>query len=109
MFNITDIQSLGSDYTVSDSQGNIIQVIQVIPVSEIYEAALGPYNEEKFGSFDNYIKESIATLSGFDAVDPYKVYWFSTTEEEVPVSELIEYAVAHGYDRIIMEYLEDLE
>lgn len=106
---ITDIQTLGSDYTVSDPQGNIIKTIQVIPVAEIYEAALGIYSEEKFGSFENYVKESIATLSGFDVVDPYRVYWFSTTDEEVTISSLIEYAIKHGYDRIIMEHLEDLE
>lgn len=109
MFNITDIQTLGSDYNVSDSKGNIISVIQVIPVSEIYEAALGPYNEDQFGSFEEYVKLSIATLSGFDEIDPYRVYWFATTEEEVAISDLIEYAIKHGYNRIIMEHLEELE
>lgn len=108
MFKITDILSLGEDYTISDSTGKVINTIQVIPLTELLEAALGPYTEE-FGSYESYMEKSIATLSGFDEVDPTKVLWYATEDDEVVLSELIEYAVNHNYDKIILEHLEEIE
>lgn len=108
MFNITDILSLGSAYTVADQAGNIINTIQVIPMTELLEAAVGPYTDD-FGNFQTYIDRSIETLSGYDEIDPYRVLWFATSEDEVALSEIIEYAVKNGYDRIILEHLEELE
>jgi hypothetical protein len=105
MFKITDILSLGSDYTVSDSDGKVINTIQVIPLTELLAATLGPYTDE-FGSYENYMEKSIATLSGFDDVDSTKVLWYATEEDEVALSEIIEYAINHNYDKIILEHLE---
>lgn len=107
MFKITDILSLGSDYTISDPDGQIINTIQVIPLTELLDATLGPYTEE-FGTYDNYMEKSIATLSGFDDVDPTKVLWYATEEDEVALAELIEYAIKHDYNRIILEHLEEI-
>lgn len=106
MFKITDILSLGSDYTVSDSEGKVIKTIQVIPLTELLAAALGPYTDE-FGSYETYMEKSIATLSGFDDVDPTKVLWYATEENEVALSEIIEYAIRHNYNKIILEHLEE--
>lgn len=108
MFKITDVLSLGEDYTVSDSQGNEITKIQVIPLTEIMAASLGPYTED-FGSVQNYLEKSIATFTGLNDIDPTRVLWYATTEDEVALSELIEYATKHGYDRIILEHLDELE
>lgn len=108
MFKITDILSLGSDYTVSDSEGKVIKIIQVIPFTEILSASLGPYTEE-FGSYENYIEKSIATLSGYEDIDPTRVLWYATEDDEVALAEIIEYAINHGYDKIILEHLDQLE
>jgi len=108
MFKITDILSLGEDYTISDPSGKVIETIQVIPLTELLAAALGPYTDE-FGSYESYIQKSIATLSGFDDVDPTKVLWYATTDDEVALTEIIEYAIKHDYNKIILEHLEDLE
>lgn len=108
MYKITDVLSLGEDYTVSDSKGNVITKIQVIPLTELIEAASGPYSED-FGSIETYIEKSIASLTGLDGIDPTKILWYATVEDEVALSELIEYATNHGYDRIILEHLEELE
>ena len=107
MFKITDILSLGTDYTVADQNGNLINTIQVIPLTELLSATLGPYTED-FGSFASYLERSIATLSGFEDINPYKVLWYATSDDEVALSDLIEYAVTNGYDKIILEHLEDL-
>jgi len=108
MFKITDILSLGEDYTISDPTGKVIETIQVIPFTELLAATLGPYTEE-FGSYESYMERSIATLSGFDDVDPTKVLWYATTDDEVALTEIIEYAIKHDYNKIILEHLEDLE
>lgn len=108
MYNITDITSLGSDYTVADLNGNVISTVQVIPMTEILAVSAGPYTEE-FGNYTTYIEKSIAVLSGFDKIDMNKVLWYATSDEEIALSEVIEYAVKNGYDKIILEHLEDLE
>jgi hypothetical protein len=108
MFKITDITSLGTEYTIADSNGTVITIIQVIPFTEILSAALGPYNEE-FGGFKPYLEKSIAVLSGFEDIDPHKVLWYATSDDEVALAEIIEYAVKHDYERIILEHLEDLD
>lgn len=111
MYEITDLLSLGNDYTVSNPDGTIIGSVQVVTQSEILEAALGPYTEE-FGSIKSYLDKSIAVLSGFDEIDPDSVLWYSTYDDEVIISDVIEFAINNGYDRIIlehMEYIDDLD
>jgi hypothetical protein len=108
MYKITNIETLGTDYTVADQKGNIIKTIQVIPHTEILEAALGKYTED-FDSLQIYLDKSIAVLAGFEEVDPYKVLWYATLNEEVVLTEIIEYAIKNGYDKIILEYLEGTE
>jgi hypothetical protein len=108
MFKITNIDSLGTDYTVADQNGAVLKVIQVIPQTEILEAALGKYTEE-FGTISDYLTKSIAVLSGFDEVDPNTILWHATTDDEVILSDIIEFAIKNGYDKIILEHLEELE
>jgi hypothetical protein len=109
MYKITDILSLGTDYTVADRNGNILKTVQVITAQEILDAALGPYNEDAFDDYDSYLEKSIAVLSGFDEVDTNKILWYATIDEEVTLSDVIEYAIKNGYDKIILEHLEDLD
>ena len=108
MFKITNIESLGTAYTVSDQNGQIIKTVKVIPHTEILEAALGKYTEE-FGTFSDYLTKSIAVLSGYESINPRNIHWYSTLDDEVVLSEIIEYAVHNGYDIIILEHLEILE
>ena len=105
---MTDILTLGTDYTISDHSGTIINTIQVIPLAELLSVTLGPYTEE-FGDYKSYIEKSIATLSGFEHIDPYKVLWYATYNDEVVLSELIEYAINNGYNKIILEHLDKLD
>lgn len=109
MYKTTNIESLGSDYTVSNSKGTIVNTIQVVTHTDIQEAALGEYSTERFLSYNDYLEQSVAVLTGFDAVDPSKVLWYATSDEEIVLSDIIEYAVKHGYDRIILEHLDELE
>jgi hypothetical protein len=108
MFKITNIDSLGAEYTVTDQEGNIIKKIQVVTHTDILDAALGKLTPD-FGTIKDYLEKSIATLSGTDTIDPYNVLWHATSAEEVILSEVIEYAVQNGYDKIVLEHLEDLE
>lgn len=106
MYKTTDILSLGTEYTVADRNGNIIRTIQVIPHTEILEAASGAYDPEQHGTISEYLEKSIATLTGFDGIDPNKVLWHTTLDEEIILSEIIEFAIHNGYDKIILEHLD---
>jgi hypothetical protein len=108
MYKITNIELLGTDYTVADSKGNVIKTIQIVPATEILDTALGEYNIQNFTSYRDYLDKSIATMTGFEKVDPNRVLWYATSYDEVVLSELIEYAVKNGYDKIILEHLEPL-
>lgn len=106
MYKITNIDSLGTTYTVQDqATRRTIKNIQVIPHTEILEAALGPLTAD-FDSIQSYLDKSISVLEGFEEVDLYTTLWYSSTDGEVILQELFEYAIQHGYDRIILESLE---
>ncbi len=106
MYKHINIEELGTDYTVADADGKILDTIQVIPQTEILEAALGPYTED-FGSYEDYLKASIDSITGYEGVDPLKVLWYVTYTGEVTLSEVIQYAIQHGYDKVILEDLEE--
>jgi|ADurb_Met_01_Slu_FD_contig_21_938474_length_507_multi_4_in_0_out_0_1 hypothetical protein len=105
MYKITNIETLGTEYTVANTDGKVLGNIQIIPHTEILEAALGPCTAE-FSSFTDYIEKSRAVLEGNEDIDPHSIYWFSTEDEEVPLEEIIEHAVKYGYSIIILEQLD---
>ena len=105
MYKITNIETLGTEYTVANKEGKVLKNIQIIPHTEILEAALGRCSEE-FASLTDYIEKSRAVLAGNENIDPHSIYWHSTEEEEVPLDEIIEYAIKHGYDIVILEHLD---
>lgn len=104
----TNVESLGTEYTVTAPDGTILKTIQVIPYSEILDAALGRYTDQ-FASMSDYLEQSISVLSGFESVDTHRVLWYATSDEEVVLAELIEFAISNGYDKIILEHLEYLD
>jgi hypothetical protein len=108
MCDLTNLLSLGKEYTVTDTGGNVITYIQVILASDILDAAIGLY-DENLGDYSSYIAKSVAVLSGFDSIDPTRVLWYATSDEEISLEDIIEYAIKHGYNRIILEHLEEIE
>lgn len=109
MYNTTDVHSLGTDYTVLNREGKPIGNIQVITQDEILEAAVGPYDHETFDSFDEYLEQSISVLSGFEDIVPSNVLWYSTTKEDVVLSEVVELAIKKGCTIVILEHIEDVD
>lgn len=108
MHKMTHIETLGVDYAVGNQDGKFIRMMQVIPHTEILEAAVGEYTES-YGSMSDYIRDSISVLAGNEDIDPYSVYWHATYDQEVVLSEVIEYAIKNGYTSIILEHLEIVE
>ena len=106
---MTDISTLGTDYTIADKKGKILRKIQVIPATCILDAALGDYNTEDFFSVSEYLEKSIATLTGFTDISSNRVLWYSSHDEEVALVDIIEYAIKNGYEKIILEYLDPSE
>ena len=105
MYKITNIETLGTEYTVANKDGKVLRNIQIIPHTEILDAALGAC-DESFLSLSDYIDKSLAVLAGNENIDPHSIYWHSTEEEELPLDEIIEYAIKHGYDIVILEHLD---
>lgn len=108
MYNITKIDSLGTSYTIADAGGRVIKMMQIIPYSELLTIGetVGDYMVDGVAS---YMTKFVSMLDGTDHVDPYRVLWHSTHDDEVVLSEVIEYAVKYGYDTIVLEHLDDLE
>lgn len=106
MYKITNIETLGTDYTVANQEGKILKNIRIIEHTEILEAAMGEYAG---GSITEYLDKSIALLEGNEDLNPYSVYWHSTEGDEVVLAEVIEHAVKHGYDTVILEHLDPLD
>lgn len=48
-------------------------------------------------------------MTGFNVDSPTKILWYATLDEEVVLANVIEYAIANGYDKIILEHLVELE
>jgi hypothetical protein len=105
MYKITNIDTLGTDYTVANRDGKIIKNVKIIQHTDILNAALGVYNDS-FESISAYLEKSVAVLAGNEDINMHDVYWHATSDEEVELSAIIEYAVKHGYDTVIMEHLE---
>lgn len=105
MHKIINIQDLGTDYTVTTPSGKIIDTIKVIPYTDLMDAF--GYFDPDLDTYTSYMTTSIAKITGNKDIDPYSVLWYTTTEEEVVLSTLIEFSVKHGYNTVILEYLED--
>lgn len=105
MYKITNIETLGTDYTVATKDGKVISNVQVIPHTEILEAALGYYNESET-DMATYIAKTSALFAGNENIDPHSIYWYSTEDDEVPLDDIIEYAIMHGYTTVILEHLD---
>jgi len=106
---ITNIESLGTDYSIASLDKKIIKTIQVIPFNEILDAAVGAFDPEVHGNYAKYLQKSFEALEGFDNVNPHRVLWHATTSENVDLVDVVAYALQHGYDKIILEYLSDAE
>lgn len=108
MYKMTNIETLGTEYNVSGKNGKIIRVVQLITANEILTATLGPYNED-FSSMKEYLEKSIELLSGFEKVDYLRTLWFATYDDDIDLTNLIQYAINNGYEKIIVEHLEKLD
>ena len=106
MYKITNIETLGTEYTVANKDGKILRNVQIIPHTEILEAALGAYNSDQFSSLSEYIEKSKAVLEGNEDLSQHSIYWHSTEDEEIVLEDIIEYAIKNNYDIVILEHLE---
>lgn len=106
MYKITDIPGLGQEYSISNSNGEVIQTVQVVTQDDILSAALGPFTDE-FSSYTDYLEKSISVLSGFEEMN--NVLWYATHDEEVVLADVIEFAMNNNYTKIILEHLEFID
>ena len=105
MYKITNIETLGTEYTVANKEGKFLKNIRIIPHTEILDAALGPLNES-FNGLSDYINQSIAVLAGNEDVNLHNIYWHAVEAEEPTLEEVIEYAIKHNYSIVITEQIE---
>lgn len=103
MYKITNIDSIGTEYSVADKSGEILQSVQLIPQDELLLTAIGAWEEGT--SIHEYLEKSIALLEGFEEIEPYTTSWYTYTGM-FDITETVLYAVKHGYTRLIIEQLE---
>jgi len=110
MFKITNTRQLGTIYTITDSNGDPLDTIQVINSEEILNAALGAY-DDTFLNYSDYLTQSIECLSGFDENALYRTLWWTRPavgssvgfDYDLDLAQSIEHAIRYGYDAIIIE------
>jgi len=105
MTKIVNLNTLGTEYTVCDVMGNIINSLQIISAIEIVEAGIGLFEEHDGITTQEYLDQSRSHFSGHKDIDPLKVLWWATKDAESDLTIPIEYALNHGYEKIIMECL----
>lgn len=103
MYKITNIDSIGTEYSVADKSGEILQSVQLIPQDELLLTAIGAWEEGT--SINEYLEKSIALLEGFEEIEPYTTGWYMYAGM-LDISEAVIHAVKHGYTRLIIEQLE---
>jgi hypothetical protein len=99
----TDINELGIKYNIIDDAGKVIKIVRVI---NYRDELLGPIDkfDDNYENIDNYIDNTIKRLTGF--VDsPLKVYWHTTADDDVQLSDVLEICINEKYDYAIIECL----
>jgi hypothetical protein len=99
----TDIKTLGINYNVIDDAGAIIKQVRVIDYNtELRNQSINEF--DTYSDIDEYIDDSIKRLTGF--VDsPLKVYWHTTAEDDLRLTDILEICINEKYDYAIIECL----
>lgn len=105
--NVTDIRKMGVNYNVIDDDGQKLKQIKVIQHTDFLASVLGEYNEEFYENSDDYIASSMKKLSGF--VPLHEVYWYTCSEADYEVTEVLYECMTSGYSYAIVEIVEPEE
>ena len=109
MHKITNVDTLGDIYTVVNKTGQIMKRMRIIPYEDIQDV-IPEVQDEVFGNneaIESYIKEASASLTRDVNIDLEKIYWHTTSEHEIMLSAIIEYAFVNGYDKIVLEHIDN--
>jgi hypothetical protein len=101
-----NLNSLGTEYNIVGPDGQLIRKIKLVQQQDILRSAKGGYEGNKYKSYDDYLQDSKEGLSGF-ANDPLSVYWYSTTEIEYDLMDIIDVCLEHDYEYVIIELLTE--
>lgn len=104
--NVTDISTLGVDYTVVDRSGKPVRTIKVIDHDEILNATAGIYTSAH-GTYTEYLEKCATKLSGTENIDFTRIMWSVTSDPDMQISNVIKFAVKNGYSVIVLEVVDD--
>ena len=107
MFKITNTKKIGKLLTITDIDGIPLGTLHLVHASELLNVAFGEY-DSSFISYSNYLKQSVACLSGFNQNQLYRTLcWvrkgITDSERDSDLTQAIEYAIQHGYTAVILE------
>lgn len=111
---LTDIRKMGITYSIVNSEGKLIDTIQIVDASEILEMGPGEYDEALFSGYDEYMKEYVSRFYGF-AEEQYRTLWWTYNDcqdgesRRHAVADSVEYAIKYGYDNIVIESIPDID
>jgi len=99
----TDINDLGIKYNVIDDSGEVIKIVRVINYNDELLGTIDAFND-RYEDIDEYIDSSIKRLTGF-ADSPHRVYWHTTADDDVRLTDVLEICINEKYDYAIIECL----
>jgi len=102
MYKITNLDTLGSEYYISDMEGKILDYIQIITAKEIINAGIG-YFEDSNLSIQEYLDQSRKHFSGYKNINPYSTLCWISKTSDYDITEIIEYAIKYDYKKVIIE------
>lgn len=103
-----DINTLGTEYIISDPEGTVVKTIRIFLMDDILDAGIGAFIPTS-DNMSEYLEKSIKAFTGFDGDSSTKVLWYSTFDSEVSIQEVLEYAIIHDYDKVVLEHLDDFD
>ena len=101
MYKITNIDTLGTEYTVANKDGKILKHVRVLQHTEKLDAVLGEY-DHTVEDMASYLERAASALSGNEDIKEHSIYWL-TTEAGWSMHDVIEHAVTYSYDVVVIE------
>ena len=102
------VRSLGNTYSIANRHGEVVERIQLVSADQILSFAQGPYDREIHGTFRNYLRKSVKSMSNHDDVDYTRIMWHVNRDPEgVYIHDIVKTAYNRGFNTVIIEDLSE--
>lgn len=107
---LTNVRSLGHTYTIANRKGEVVERVQLVTATQILESTNGPYEREKHGTFNNYLRKAVRKLENTGEIEYGRILWHINRDPDgVSIHDIVKQAYTDGFDTVIIEDLVDDE